>query len=282
MPAVRRPVMLVAPLCGRSPVAICSSERAAGHRRHVSGGQATSPSAIRLSAWAFSSAIGSPPRPWGSGHPAASGAHDDCHEPFTPGPRRSSFRQDPQRCPRLLAATRTRSDVRDPPSANTTTEGITMLGRHNYTQQDAGPRPSRGPGAAHGIQGAGQGARRGVDGPEGHVGARSPRAAPVQQHDARPRQALGAPASHGDRQERRRRERGGAAGPLADRQRRRPAGNNIIRYAAAESVLQLGIGDRIRLTTAQFEELHREADVGYTGASASVIFGCLSALDRPT
>jgi len=180
MPAVRRPVMLVAPLCGRSPVANCSSERAAGHRRHVSGGQATSPSAIRLSAWAFSSAIGSPPRPWGSGHPAASGAHDDCHEPFTPGPRRSSFRQDPQRCPRLLAATRTRSDVRDPPSANTTTEGITMSGRHNYTQQDAGPRPSRGPGAAHGIQGACQGARRGADGPEGHVGARSPRAAPVQ------------------------------------------------------------------------------------------------------
>jgi len=53
-------------------------------------------------------------------------------------------------------------------------------------------------------------------------------------------------------------------------------------YAAEESVLQLGIGDQIRLTAAQVEELRRDADVGYTGASASVIFGCLSALDRPT
>ncbi len=59
-------------------------------------------------------------------------------------------------------------------------------------------------------------------------------------------------------------------------------GNDVIRYAAEESVLQLGIGDQIRLSAAQFEELGREADVGYTGASASAIFGWPSALDRPT
>jgi len=44
-------------------------------------------------------------------------------------------------------------------------------------------------------------------------------------------------------------------------------GNDVIQYMAEESVLELGIGDQIRLSAAQFEELGREADVGYTGAS---------------